>query len=108
MTEERRAQLGRARGNHGLRLGHLRPHCNRHAGLEDAGLLKGDGGDGLAKKMLVVERDRREHSDGRFGDNVGSVEAAAETDLEQYDIGAFARESEKGCGGGDLEKSDRL
>ena len=86
----------------------LRADDAGHAALEDAGLLRGDAGEVVAEEILVVVADRRDHRGERRVDDVGGVEAAAEPDLEQRDIGGMLGEEEEGDRRGDLEEGDRL
>src|SRR5690349_19341301 len=65
--------------DHRKRLARLRRHDRRHLALEDAGLLRGDERDGVAEKLGVVERYRRDHGCEWMLDHVGGVEPAAET-----------------------------
>ncbi len=91
----------------GERLRNLRRDDRRRTALEDAGLLGRDQLDGVAEEFLVVDRNRRDHRGQRMFDDVGGVEPAAETDLEQDHVGRIAGEEEKSGGRGDLEMGDR-
>ena len=66
-------------------LGVLRQGDEGAVGAEDAGLLAGDLGDGVAEVLLVVEGDVGDDREQRI-DDVGSVEATAEADLEDGDL----------------------
>ena len=65
-------------------------------------------GDGLAEELLMVEGDGRDDRDERPADDVGGIEPAAESGLEQQDVGRSPREREEGGGRGDLEEGDRI
>ena len=52
---------------------------------EDAGLLAGDGGDGWAEPLGVVERDVSDDGEKRL-DDIGGVETAAQADFENGDV----------------------
>ena len=84
------------RGNHG-----------RSAALDDAGFLGGDASEILAQIIGVIERDRRDDARERPVDHVGSVEAAAETDFKQENVGGMAREQQQTGRRGDFEHGDR-
>ena len=60
------------------------------AALQDAGLLRRDAGEVGAEELGVVVADRGDHRGERPVDDVGGVEAAAEPDLEQAEIGRDA------------------
>ena len=64
--------------------------------------------DGVAEILLVVERDGRDDAEARRVNDVGGVEAAAEADFEQGEIGRRLGEGEKGGRRGDLEEGDLL
>lgn len=82
LERQRRPEpLGR-RLDHRQRLGRLPPDDGRHPRLQDAGLLAGDLGEGLAKILLVVDRDRGDDRQARAIQNIGRIEPAAEPDLE--------------------------
>ena len=94
--------------DHLERVGVLAADDAEDAGLEDAGLLAGDLGQGVAEVLLVVDGDRGDDGEARPVDDVGGVEAAAEPDLEQREVGRGLGHREEGGGGGDLEEGDRL
>ena len=56
----------------------------------------------------MVERHGHDHATGGPVDDVGGVEAAAEADLDERDIGRVLGKQQEGHGGGDLEDGDRL
>ena len=85
-------------------LGVLREGDEDAVGAEDAGLFAGDGGDGVAEVVLVVEGDVGEDGEERL-DDVGGVEAAAEADFEDGDVDLLLGEVEEGEGGEDLEEA---
>src|SRR6185312_5099108 len=62
----------------------------------------------VAEEMLMVERHRRDRRNERRGEHVAGVEAAAESGLDQRDVGGLAREREKRRRRGDLEIGDVL
>ena len=64
---------------------------DRHARLDDAGLLDGDRFERGAQVLLVIEPDRRDGGDQRVED-VGRVEPAAEPDFADRDLDAGAAE----------------
>ena len=92
----------------GERLGLLAADHAADAVLEDAGLLGGDLGQGLAEVLLVVDGDGGDDGEAGAVDDVGGVEAAAEADLEQGEVGRGLAHGEEGGGGGDLEEGDGL
>ena len=55
----------------------------------------------------MVERDRRDQRCQRLIDDIGGIEPAAQSDLEQQHVGGMACEQQEGGGGGDLEHRDR-
>ena len=57
----------------------------RAVGAEDAGFFAGDGGDGGAEPLRVVERDVGDDGEERI-DDVGGVEAAAHADFEDREV----------------------
>jgi hypothetical protein len=73
--------------------------------LGDARLFAGDRLQSSAEESLVIEPELGDPADCRRGDNVGCVEAAAETDLDDAGIGGLARKSEDGGRGGDFEEA---
>src|SRR5271154_2561986 len=87
----------------GERLARLAGDDRRHAALEDAGLLGGDLFDRVAEKLVVIEREPRDHARQRTLDHIGSVEAAAEPNFEEREIRRMAREHDKCRGSLDLE-----
>jgi hypothetical protein len=108
VDEQGRAQFSSAGLDHlacGVRLG---SDDTGDTGLQDAGLLEGDLGQGLAQILLMVDRDRGDHRQRRAVDHVGGVQAAAEADLQQGVIRLGAGEGHIGGDGGDFEKGDRL
>ena len=70
--------------------------------LDDAGLLRGDLGDGVAEVVGVVDADRRDDRDGCV-DDVGGVPPAAEADLDDGDVDRRVGERGERHGGDDLE-----
>jgi len=73
-------------------------------GAEDSGLFAGDLGDGVAEVVLVVEGNVSD--DGEDGlDDVGGVEAAAETYFEDGDVYFLLCVVEEAEGGEDLEEA---
>jgi hypothetical protein len=77
------------------------------AGLEDARLLTGDRGQGVAEEALMVVVDRGDGAERGPFDQVGRVEPAAEPDLQQQRVGGMTGEGKEGGGSGDLEERDR-
>src|SRR5215468_7831454 len=77
------------------------------AGFQDPRFLARYQCDRIAKKSLVVERDRRDRSDRGMADHIGCVEPAAEPGLEQHDVRRYPSKCEKRCSGRDLEIGDR-
>ncbi len=73
-------------------------------GAEDAGLLAGDLGDGVAEVVLMVEGDVGDDGDEGV-DDVGGVEAAAEAYFEDGYVDFLLSEVEEGEGGEDLEEA---
>ena len=69
---------------------------------DDARLLAGDLGDGVAEVLGVVDADRRDDRDGRV-DDVGGVPAAAEPDLDHRDVDGRVGERGERHRGDDLE-----
>ena len=65
----------------------LRRDDRRPPALEDPGLLAGDQLDRAAEELDMVDRDRRDDGGERRVDDIGRIEPAAETDLEQQVIG---------------------
>ncbi len=93
---------------HGGRLRLLRRDHGGCAALEDAGLLAGDLGHGVAEIFGMVGRDRSDHRAGRMVDDVGGVVAPAEPDLEQHDIRLMLGEQQQRRRGGDFEEGDGI
>ena len=60
---------------------------HRHAGLDDAGLLKGDLLDGIAQDLRVIQADRRDDRRQRMLHGVGGIEAAAQAGLQHHILG---------------------
>ena len=105
---QRRADLLGAALDHRERLRLLPADHARHARLQDAGLLAGDLGQGLAEKGHMVDRDRRDRGQQRLADDIGGIEPSAQSGLEQQQIGRRLGEGEKGRRGRDLEQRDQL
>ncbi len=78
----------------------------RPAALQDAGLFRRDQGQRVAQILLVVVVDGGNHRDSRVGDDIGCVQPAAQSNLQQEIVGRNAAEGEKGCRRCDLEKGD--
>src|SRR5579883_933296 len=74
------------------------------AGTDDAGLLPGNLGHGVAQKFLVVQRDVGDNADAGL-DDVGGVKAAAHADFEDREVELLAREILEGDGGQHLEEA---
>jgi hypothetical protein len=85
----------------------LRERDERAVLAQDAALLAGDLGDGVAKILLVVERDVGDDGEQRL-DDVGRVQPAAETDFQHQDAGVFAIEIQEGDGREPLEEAGQL
>ena len=75
----------------------LLSRSGRTAGLDDAGLLPGDGVQAGSQAGLVIVADGRDHRDDGI-DQVGGVQASPQADLQDGDIDIFFREVEKGHG----------
>ncbi len=103
---ERRAHLFGAGANDVQRVRQLTRDDGGHPGLQDAGLLAGDGGECAAELVLVVERDGRDDRQRRPRDDIGGIEAAAEAHLQDHRIGRVLGESLKGGRCRDLEEGD--
>ena len=73
---------------------------------DDAGLLPGDLGDGVAEIVGVVDPDRGDHRDRRV-DDVGGVPAPAEPDLDDRDVDRGVGERRERHRGDDLELAHR-
>ena len=80
----------------------------RHAGLDDPRLFRGDEFDPIAEEGLVVERHRRDDRNGRAFQDIGRVETPAKTNLDHRDIGRVFRKQEKGHRGQHFEDGDRI
>ena len=104
---QRRPQAGRLRFDHGHRLGKLLGADHRHLALDDRGLLAGDGGQRVAKKLSVIHADRRDHRCKRRVDHIGRVQASAKADFQQHDVRRMLREQAKGRRGLRFENGDR-
>src|SRR5262249_10635542 len=86
----------------GLRV--LRQRDEGSMRTQDARLLAGDLGDGVAEVLLVIECDIGD--DRQQGiDDVGGVKAAAQTDLKNRDLSFLLSEVEKGERGEDLKEA---
>ena len=83
-----------------------RPDDDRHARLDDAGLLDRDLAQRRAEIALMIERDRgdRGRDQARRRHDVGRVEPAAEADLEDGDLDAGAAEELEGDRGRHFEE----
>ncbi len=87
-------------------LGVLREGDEEAVGAQDAGFFAGDGGDGVAEVVLMVEGDVGE--DGEEGlDDVGGVETAAEADFKDGDVDLLLGEVGEGYGGDEAETAER-
>ncbi len=76
---------------------------DRHAGFDDAGLLRGDRREGCAEVLLMVERNRRDGA--RHGrQDVGRVETAAQSHFADRDVDAVPPEQLEGRRGRHLEE----
>ena len=73
-------------------------------GAEDASLLAGDLGEGVAEVVLVVEGDIRDDGDEGVND-VSGVETASEAYFEDGDVDVLFCEISKGQGGKDFEEA---
>jgi hypothetical protein len=104
---DRRLQTRGLALDHLERLARLRGHDQRHAAFDDARLFGGDQRHAVAQELGVVERDRRDHGDKWPLHHIGCIKPAAESDLEQDDIGRMACEQHKRRRGLDLEHGDR-
>ena len=104
--QERGGDRPGAGADHLLRLRRLAGDDGGDAALEDAGLLAGNGGEGVAELVLVIERDGRDDAERRARDDVGGVELAAETDLQDQRVGWMLGEGQEGGSGRDLEIGD--
>ena len=104
--QERGGDRPGAGADHLLRLRRLAGDDGGDAALEDAGLLAGDGGKGVAELVLVIERDGRDDAERRARDDVGGVEPASETDLQDQRVGWMLGEGQEGGSGRDLEIGD--
>ncbi len=76
-------------------------------GAEDAGLFAGDLGEGIAQPLLMIEIDVGDDGEEGF-DDVGGVEAAAESDLEDGEVDVAAGEVVEGHGGHGFEEAGHL
>src|SRR5262249_27649191 len=75
----------------------------RHLRLENAGLLRRDLADGIAKMFGVIERYRRDNGSKRAIDDIGGIEPSAQADLEQQHVGGTARKQQQSSRRRDLE-----
>lgn len=75
-------------------------------GADDAGLLRGDLGEGLPQIIGVIQADRGDHRD-RGVDDVGGVPAAAHPDLDDGDVDRCVCERGEGHRGQHLELAHR-
>ena len=87
--------------------GMLRQGDQRAAWAQDAGFFAGNGGDGGAEPLGVVEGDVGDDGEERI-DDVGGVEAAAHADFEDSDLDFGLGKVEKGHGGQDFEEAGEL
>ncbi len=104
--KDRRAQLGRRRLNHLHGLILLGADDNGHTAFDDAGLFARNRGQGVAKELLMVDRNRRDDRHGGCVDHVGRVQTPAQPDLEQRVIRRRARKGQQTRDGRDLEIGD--
>ena len=81
---------------------------HRHVALDDGGLLGGNRAQRVTEKLHMVHADRRDDGRDRPVDDVGGVEPAAESGLQQHDIGFMPRKQTECRRGLDLENRDRL
>ncbi len=82
--------------------------CDEDAiGAQDAGFFGGDGAEGVAEEFDVVEADVGDDGDERL-DDVGGVEAAAESDFEDGDVDVLLGVEAEGDGGEELEEAGRV
>src|SRR5437867_3198404 len=65
---QRGVKLSAPLGNDGHRLRLLRRHDDRRRGLDDSGFLACNGGERMAKILLVIETDWRDADDERLAD----------------------------------------
>ena len=73
------------------------------AGLEDAGFLRGDGGEGAAEDGGVLQPNVGDDRHLRCGNDVGGVQPPAETDLDHDEVTAGLRKPKKADGGHQLK-----
>ena len=102
-----RSHGGDALAEHLIGFGMLGQGDGGDAGAEDSGFFGGDGGDGVAEKLLVIEIDIGD--DGEDGlDDVGGVEASAHADFEDGDFDAGGGKEIEGDGGHGLKKAGQV
>ena len=82
MPEERSAKFRGFGGDDARRRRRLWANHRRHAWAQNAGLGVGDGGQVIAQKALMIDRDRGDHMGHRAGQDIGRIQSAAEPGLE--------------------------
>ena len=85
--------------------GRIKLRDERHAPLGDRRFLSGNVRQTVTEELLMVERKVGDAGDERMLDDVGRVEPAAETDLEDAGVGGRSRERHERRGGRDLEEA---
>ena len=78
----------------------LRHKVRAAAGFEDPGLFAGDGFDGVAQEVLVIQADlgNQRHGNGFWWQDVGRVQTPTQTGLQQHEVGRRLGEGEEGRG----------
>ena len=98
----------------GLRLDHLQrgillaAHDHWHMALNDPGFFTRDPAQRVAKILLMVHIDRRDHAKRRLIDHIGGVEPPTKTHLKQRVISRCLGKGQKARGGRDLEIGDGI
>jgi hypothetical protein len=86
-----------------LRAGH-----DRHARLDDSGLLARDQFQRIAEHFAVIERNGRDRAGRRAGDHVGGIRAPTQPDLQHAQLRRIFREQHEGHRRQHLEHRDRV
>ncbi len=85
----------------------LRADDGGTAGLQDAGLLFCDAGQGIAEIVLMVEADRGDDGQIWVGDDIRRIPFPAQPDFKDDPVGGIFGHQEDGCGGRGLKESQR-
>ena len=105
--QHRRPNSGGVRQDHPTHFRFLRAYGDRHARLQDTGLLGRNGFQGIAEQFAVVERYRGDGAGGRPLDHVGGIAASTQAHFEHAQFCGRPRKQVDRRGRDELEGGDR-